>query len=105
MLKSGKEIPTNRTVQSNESLNKLVKDGEKPSQYTPYWLTESEFAELKKNPSKIADQLGLPNDSVSPSGKYSVWEIKPAIGKEPTIFESTIAQTVEGGTSRVGGGA
>jgi hypothetical protein len=81
-----------------------VKSGEQPSAHSPFWLTGSELAALKKNPANIADRLGLPKDSVSPSGKYGIWETRPASGKSPTVFESTIAPTVEGGTVRTGDG-
>ncbi len=56
---------------------------------------------LHKNSPVFDQKLGLPLDSHSP--KYDVYKIELNSGQQADVFESTIANAVEGGYSTTGG--
>jgi hypothetical protein len=104
VLKSGKGIPVKRLAKNDEPVYKVVKTGEIPSPYTPFWLNKSQLAELRANPAVAGDRLGLPKDSISHNGQYAVWEMRSVQQGRPVLFQSTIAPTVEGEVVHGGGG-
>lgn len=104
-LDSGKALPIERLAKPGEKLYKLVPvENGAPSAHSGFWMPKSQLDELIRNPKSIPDKMGLPKESVSPSGKYTIYEIQPQPGKTPKIFESEVGPTYQGGTHWNGGG-
>jgi hypothetical protein len=102
MLESGKDVPVVRAVKPDETLYKIVPKGDNVSDYTPYFTSKKQLDALQENPKNISDTMGLPKSSEA--AKYDVYQIKPKEGKTPKVFDSKVASTTEGQTTRKGGG-
>lgn len=101
MMKTSATIPETVAVTTGDQLIKLVPTGGKVPPTSPFWLTQAELTTLAKEPSKLAERLGLPPSSQAPS--YDIYVIQ---AKESTsVFESTVAKTIDStsGKSQSGG--
>ena len=101
IINSGSSIPQKIPTSQGYTLYKVVEKGEGgPSPFTPYWLKLDDL-NTHGATSAFEQKLGLP---VSSHGaKYDVYKIKVNPEETPNVFESTIANTVEGGYSTTGG--
>lgn len=108
MLNSGSTLPVKVVV--NEPLIKVVPQGAEVSNYTPFFITKSEWTNLQQVPGTLLNRLGLPRDSMAP--RLDVYQIEPKAGNA-TVFQSKVAETEQplkagdpsGGVIKLNGGA
>ncbi|HEY6160712.1 MAG TPA: hypothetical protein VI112_05800 [Bacteroidia bacterium] len=97
LLKSGSDIPVKRILNSGEELYKIVSKGKLPGR-SSYYMTKTQFEQLE-NSIDIENKLGLPLGSLSVE-----YDVYVATAKEQvTIFESTVAPTIQRGYQTSGG--
>ncbi len=90
-IMSGRELPRMEIIGTDESLVKIVRAGESPSEYSPYWTRESELNAAVKAGKNLSDHFGLP--IASEAARYDAYRITP---KVPTqVFVGTLAPTSE----------
>jgi hypothetical protein len=91
-----------KIVSTTEPLFKIVPEGEKVSDYSPFFTTESDLKAAQSSGKTLADYYGLPIKSEA--DVYDVYKIMP--NSSSTIFQSTVAPTSElGGIVERAGGA
>ncbi|WP_353221227.1 hypothetical protein [Salinisphaera sp. S4-8] len=100
-LQSGRTLPQVGLAESGTELMKVVPRGERVGHHSPFFATREEMLKLTQKPEKLADSLGLP--ASSESSAYDLYSITPKPGRNPTIFTSEVAPTVEGSIRRQGG--
>ena len=97
LIQSGRTVPVKHTLSVGDELYKIVPKG---SGYTKssFYMSKSEFNALK-NSADIEQKLGLPLGSHAV--EYDVY--KAAANQSVDVFESTVANTVQGGYITIGG--
>lgn len=98
---SGSTPPIATPLDVTDRLVKVVPAGGQPSAGTGYWMRESEFANLQKEPATIANRLGLPPGMQV--DQFDVYQITPRQGA--LAFESRVAPTTVNGIPNATGGA
>jgi len=97
LIKSGSDIPVKNIVNQGEELVKIVPAGKDPG-LSSFFMSKSEFAKLKTS-GNLEQKLGLPISSHAP--KYDVFKITAT--KQTTIYNSTVAETIQNGYRTTGG--
>lgn len=91
VIRTGSNFPDKAMVNKGDYLIKLVKIGADIAGYSPYYITPRELARLKKEPSRIEQELGLP--LTSNAGIYLVYRIYAL--EDNVVFQSQVAPTVQ----------
>jgi hypothetical protein len=101
LIKTSATLPEAISLSAGEQLIKLVPTANTPGLTNPFWITQSEFAQLAKNPANLVEKLGLPPSSQVPSFDIYVIQAKQNV----TVFQSTVAKTTDviSGVSQTGG--
>ncbi len=106
VLKAGQTLPTVRTVANNEELIKVVPKNAGVNDYSPYFMTRTEFNKISKlKPMEIGQRLGLPAQQSIRGAQlgFEVYSISPKPGTAPKVFSSTIAPIEQGAYKALGG--
>ena len=97
IIKSGKDVPVKKTLNQGEELYKIVPKGNGYSQ-SSFYMNKTEFEALK-NSVDIEQKLGLPLGSHAV--EYDVY--KATANQSIDVFESPVANTVQGVYTTTGG--
>ena len=102
MINSGTKPLRMATLEKRITLYKIVPKGVRPSNHSPFWMTEDAVRNAVQS-GQLEQLLGLPKASISDA--YEIYKItlKPEFLSQKTpIFSNIIAPTEEGGYSTSG---
>jgi hypothetical protein len=91
VILSGSDYPNKSVVTKGEYLTKIKKIGDDISGYSVYYITPEELERLKKKPSRIEQELGLP--LTSNAGVYLVYKMYAL--DDNVVFQSSVAPSVQ----------
>jgi len=97
LIQSGSTVPIKQTYNAGDELYKIVPKGNGYSK-SSFYMSKTEFDALK-NSTDIEQKLGLPLGSHAV--EYDVY--KATANQSVDVFESTVANTVQGGYTTTGG--
>jgi len=97
VIKSGK-LPAEVVKEAEAKLYKAIPLGGDVPKFPPFWFTKEELSRLLNSTTSFEQLSGLP--LVSHAVQYEIYEI--IAQTRATVFESTIANTVETGYTTVG---
>lgn len=91
VIVTGSNYPDKVVINKGDYLTRIVKIGANISSYSVYYMTPKELERLKKKPSRIEQELGLP--LTSNSDAYLVYRIHAL--DDNVVFQSQVAPTLQ----------
>ncbi len=91
IILSGSDYPNQVVIKKGEYLTKLVKIGANISGFSVYYITPEELKQLKLDPSRLEQKLGLP--LTSNTNNYLVYRIHAL--DDNVVFQSHVAPTIQ----------